>query len=113
MNLPIRISRRAEADLTHQYRWYLDNAGLALAEQFLVAFDATMGRLSEHPGLGRTRRFRAPELAVIRSFPVQARFGVHLVFYRMIDDGLEVERVLHGARDLPRGLLEPSEDGPV
>jgi plasmid stabilization system protein ParE len=28
MSVRVRIAGRAEADLTHQYRWYLDNAGV-------------------------------------------------------------------------------------
>ena len=28
------------------------------------------------------------------------------VLYRAIDDGIEVARVLHGARDVPRALSE-------
>ena len=32
----------------------------------------------------------------VRSFPV----GNYLVLYRIIPDGIEVARVLHGARDL-------------
>ena len=56
------ISGRAEADLTHQYRWYLDNAGEPVAERFLAAFDATVERLAQIPELGRRRRFRDPEL---------------------------------------------------
>ena len=31
-----------------------------------------------------------------RSFPL----GNHLIFYRPIDDGIELVRVLHGARDI-------------
>ena len=110
MSLPVSLSGRAEADLTHQYRWYLDNAGVAVAERFLAAFDATVARLAEHPSLGRSRRFRAPELAGIHSIPVSERFGVHLVFYRTGGATLEVERVIHGARDLPRRLLEQPEE---
>lgn len=61
------ISGRAEADLTHQYRWYLDNAGESVAERFLAAFDATVERLRQLPELGRRRRFHDPELAGLRS----------------------------------------------
>jgi len=53
------ISGRAEADLTHQYRWYLDNAGEPVAERFLAEFDATVARLARFPELGRRRCFRA------------------------------------------------------
>ena len=110
MNLRVSISGRAEADLTHQYRWYLDNATVQVAERFLAAFDATTVKLTRQPGFGRRLRFRAPELAGLRSFPVGGRFGVHLVFYRSDGGVLNIERVMHGARDLPRRLLEPPED---
>jgi toxin ParE1/3/4 len=110
MSIRVSTSGRAEADLTHQYRWYIDNASGEVAERFLAAFDATVGRLAEQPGLGRSRRFRAPELAGIRSFPVGGRFGVHLIFYRITGQTLDIERVMHGARDLPRRLLEAPEN---
>jgi plasmid stabilization system protein ParE len=110
MSLSVSISGRAEADLTHQYRWYLDNASAEVAERFLQAFEATVDMLVRQPDLGRVRRFRAPELAGHRSFPVGVRFGVHLVFYRVSEDALSIERVMHGARDLPRRLLEPPQD---
>ena len=109
MNLRVSISARAEADLTHQYRWYLANANLPVAERFLTAFDATTIKLAQHPGLGRRLKFRAPELSGFRSFPVAGRFGVHLVFYRADEGVLCIERVMHGARDLPRRLLESRE----
>ncbi len=109
MNLPVSVSGRAEADLTHQYRWYLDNADMEVAERFLTAFDVTLERLARQPRLGRLRKFRALELAGIRSFPVGGRFGVHLIFYRGSGDALTIERVIHGGRDLPRRLLEPPE----
>ncbi len=108
MSLPVSIAGRAETDLTHQYRWYLDHAGAEVAEQFLAAFDDTAARLAEQPELGKRRRFRARELAGIRSFPAGGRFAVHLIFYRSGASTLSIERVMHGARDLPRRLLEPS-----
>ena len=33
------ISRGAEIDLAHQYRWYSDNADVNVAERYLAAFD--------------------------------------------------------------------------
>src|SRR5437868_2398902 len=52
-------SGRAEADLTHQYRWYLDQDGQEVAERFLNAFDTTIEQLLKMPTIGRLRRFRA------------------------------------------------------
>lgn len=104
------ISGRAEADLTLQYQWYLNNAGREVAERFLTEFDSTVDRLARRPSLGRVRRFRARELTGIRSLPVGGRFGVHLIFYRDMGAFVSIERVVHGARDLPRRLLETPGD---
>lgn len=50
--------------------------------------------LSRHPLASEAR----PALALgLRSSPV----GNYVIFYRPIDDGTEVVRVLHGARDIP------------
>jgi len=107
MILPVSIAGRAEADLTHQYRWYLDHAGASVANRFLMAFDGTVERLSAQPEMGKQRRFRARELSGMRSFAVGRPFEVHLVFYRAGAGVLSIERVMHGARNLPRRLLEP------
>jgi len=49
-------------------------------------------RLAENPGLGQPRSDLANGL---RFFPV----GSYLIFYREASEGIEVIRVLHGARD--------------
>jgi plasmid stabilization system protein ParE len=68
MTLCAGISGRAEADLTHQYRWYVSNAGVEVADRFLTGFDATVGKLVRQPELGRARKFRARELAGVLGF---------------------------------------------
>ena len=105
MSLEISISARAEQDMTLQYRWYLENADEQIAERYLLAVHETIQTVAGKPDLGRPRHFTAPELACIRSIPVRKPFGRHLLFYW---DGniLRIERVMHGARDLPRRLLE-------
>ena len=104
------VSRRAEIDLARQYRWYADNAGVNVAERYLVAFDASVSLLGSHPALGKACRFRSPELAGMRWWSVAAPFSAHLVFYRVMGAEVSVERVMHGARDLPRRLVEAPED---
>lgn len=74
-----------------------DNPAVAL--RFLEAVEATLRLLVEHPELGHARTFERSGLAGLRSFPVKG-FGSHLVFYRPTRQGIEVLRVLHGARDL-------------
>jgi len=43
----------------------------------------------------------------LRSMPLVSPFGKILVFYRRQGDVLEIVRLMHGARDLPRRLKEP------
>ena len=96
-----RITRRprAEADLTDQFVYYLTTGGAELAERFLTAVEAAAERLLETPGIGVKRSFRHPSLQGLRMHPVRG-FERHLVFYRERDDGIEIVRVLHGARDI-------------
>ncbi|MEK7677203.1 MAG: type II toxin-antitoxin system RelE/ParE family toxin [Verrucomicrobiota bacterium] len=68
------------------------------ADQLLETIDEKAKLLAQSPELGRKRSDLAPSL---RSFPV----GNYLIFYRPDPNGIEIIRVLHGARDLP-GLFE-------
>ena len=61
------------------------------------AINRTFEFLAQNPGAGQAR----DELATgLRSFPVN-RYRNYLLFYRPLRDGIQVIRVLHGARDLP------------
>jgi toxin ParE1/3/4 len=87
---------------TPQARLDLIDAALTIAEdnpsaadRFLDAITKTIGRLAKHPMIGRARPELAPDL---RSFPHRQ----YVIFYRRsIPQGVEVVRVLHGARDIP------------
>lgn len=71
------------------------------ARRLLDRIDAQLAVLAERPLLGRAR----PELGVaLRSFALRP----YLILYRPLADGIEVVRVLHGAREL--GPLLDEED---
>lgn len=108
MSLPVSIALRAEQDVTLQYAWYVQNAGLDVAERYLLAVDETIRELAVHPGIGLRRQFKSPELAGIRSVTVARPFDKHLIFYQGGTE-LAIERIMHGARDLPQRLLEEPE----
>jgi toxin ParE1/3/4 len=86
--------------LTSEAREDLDNIWLSIAEEnpptadrFLDTLYEKLLLLARQPLLGQPR----PELRLnLRSFPV----GHYVIFYRPIDEGIEVARVLHGARDV-------------
>ena len=64
------------------------------ADRWLNSIDKKCKMLAQMPDLGRRRSDLAPEL---RGLPV----GSYVIFYRPIPDGIQIIRVLHGARDIP------------
>jgi toxin ParE1/3/4 len=96
-----------EADFRRQVDWYRDEAGPDVAERFVNAVETTLRILAREPGLGRLRFANLPTLTGIRSARVQRPFHRLLVFYRYDAKSLFAERLIHGARDLPRRLQEP------
>jgi toxin ParE1/3/4 len=107
MKLSLHRADEFNADFDQQHRWYLEEAGEELAEHFLKAVESTLQSLSTQPDLGRRRKFRHPALAGVRSFRVKPPFQNLLIFYRHTATELSAERLMHGARDLPRRLVEP------
>ncbi|HEX5218211.1 MAG TPA: type II toxin-antitoxin system RelE/ParE family toxin [Verrucomicrobiae bacterium] len=107
MKLPLHRAGDFNADFDQQFRWYLKQAGEELAERFLEAVLITLRSLAKQPDLGRSRKFRHPSLRNLRSFRVNPPFDKILIFYRVRNDTLEAWRLMHGARDLPRRLVEP------
>jgi toxin ParE1/3/4 len=101
------IHRRSKArqDLVEIFRYHTREAGLHVAQRFFAQAEATFTRLAGMPGLGTPYGHPHPALAEVRFFPV-ARFRKYIVFYRVVADGIEIVRVLHGARDIAGILAE-------
>ena len=78
---------------------FLDTRSPAVADRFARSVALTLESLTEMPGKGSLKQFRGRHLAGIRSWPV-AGFKKYLVFYRVVDAGIEVIAILHGARRL-------------
>jgi toxin ParE1/3/4 len=86
------VRPRALADLAEIWAFIADDSP-DQADAFVDLVDSKFQALSRRPGLGRRR----PELSSdIRSFAV----GRYVVFYLPLYRGIEVVRVLHGARDM-------------
>ena len=81
------------------YAEHISRDSLDAALRFLDAAESTFKFLAENREVGQLCRFPQPELAGLRVWPIE-RFGNYLVFYQPTDDGVEVWRVLHGARDI-------------
>ncbi len=77
------------------------------ATRVVEAAYETFHKLAANPGLGRARKFRNSRLMGIRSFRVTG-FDSYLIFYRSVQDGIQVHHVYHGARNLESLLGEAS-----
>ena len=106
MNFSVNRSAEFRADLKEQAGWYVEQGGFGLAERYLTAVTETLLGLARHPFSGHPRRFRAPELQSLRSVVVVRPFNIHVVFYRVEGETVQIVRVMHGARDLPRRLRQ-------
>jgi toxin ParE1/3/4 len=62
------------------------------------------------PGMGRRYESSHPRLAAVRVWPVKG-FRNHLIFYRPIENGIEVVHLFHGARDLDAALTAAIQEG--
>lgn len=107
MRLELQQGEVFREDFALRARWYVREAGGAVAFRYQKAVDATLELLCVQPGLGRKRRFRHSSLQGLHSFPVQKPFNRLLIFYRVSGNVLHAVRLMHGARDLPRRLSEP------
>jgi toxin ParE1/3/4 len=86
-------SSRAEIDLVKIWRFIAKNDPAA-ADRQLDQIDAACKMLAANPHGGPRREDLA---SGVRFYPV----GNYLVFYRMVEDGITVARIIHGARDYP------------
>ncbi len=96
------ISRDAETDLILIWVYHAEKSERA-AQRIRNEIASRYDLLLEHPRMGRSRE---EVRAGFRSFPV----GNYVIFYRELEDGIEIVRVLHGAQDVS-GVF-PSEEEP-
>jgi toxin ParE1/3/4 len=67
----------------------------------LRAAEETFLELARMPGMGVITSFSGSEDRDLRRWRIRG-FENFLIFYRPIEDGIEVIRVLHGAREIER-----------
>jgi toxin ParE1/3/4 len=96
------FSERAERDLLEIGDFIARDNPIAAA-QFVALLERRCSLLALHPLAGRTRD------ELIKGLRSLA-YGRYVIFYRAIEDGAEIVRVLHGARDLRRVLRRGSSE---
>lgn len=94
----ILIRPKAAVDVEN-CSFYLLERSLDAAIRFADAVSSAFEQLACMPGMGGLREFPNPEYANVRSWPITG-FENYLIFYVPIPDGIEVIRVIHGARNI-------------
>jgi len=90
-----RITDEARADLDAIWLYVAERGGIESADRLIDAIIERFPHLAATPGMGIAREDFAPGLC---SFPV----GDYLIFYRRASGRVDIVRVLHSSRDLPR-----------
>jgi toxin ParE1/3/4 len=80
---------------------FLDQRSLQVAIRFTFKASETFDKLLSMPGLGSLLEIPNPALLGVRAWPIRG-FKNYIVFYRARDYGIEILRVLHGARDIEK-----------
>lgn len=88
-----RLARLADTDLDRIWS-YIARDNVSAADRQLAKLLKKFQALAIHPDLGECR----PELASgdYRSFSA----GSYVIYYRKVDDEIEIARVIHGSRDI-------------
>lgn len=89
----VQRTKPADADLLEIWA-YIAESSIESADKVLHGIAQKCWNCAEMPGMGRRRDELAPGLQSV----VYERY---VIFYLAIEDGIQLVRVLHGARDLP------------
>jgi len=92
-----RILKQAETDLD-AHATYIAQDDLGAAIKLYDLAKQTYEMLSELPNIGIIHRTNKTELMGIRYMPIK-QFSHYLVFYRSIDNRVDIIRVLHARTD--------------
>jgi toxin ParE1/3/4 len=85
---------------------YIAKGSREAAARFFQSLEASLQKLATMPELGEQQRFERKELADLRVWQVQG-FENYLIFYRPVEHGIEVIRILHAARDIAAIFDDP------
>ncbi|MEC4804065.1 MAG: type II toxin-antitoxin system RelE/ParE family toxin [Jaaginema sp. PMC 1079.18] len=97
----IIIKPLAESDLVKIWQFIAEQNPEG-ADRILDQIDRQISRLAAMPSMGKQQE---KILSGLRSFPVKN----YVIFYFLIRDGVEIVRVLHGARDVETIFEEMDE----
>jgi len=100
MRKQIRRTKQLRRDIIDIYRYIYERNPRA-AENVLDAIERSIKSLLDTPGIGRIWDSPDPRLQAMR-IAIVTPYRNYLIFYRPSAHGVEVYRLIHGARELGR-----------
>jgi toxin ParE1/3/4 len=92
----------AERDIAEVVEHYLGEGAPAAARAFVDELEGALDHLARHPELGSPRYGQELNLPGLRHVVLPKQ--PYVLFYALVEDRLEVWRVLHQRRDIPDWL---------
>jgi toxin ParE1/3/4 len=102
MSRSVQKRPQAQRDLIECYE-HIGQDRPSAADRFLMQAQRAFEQIARMPGIGSRWQSPLKALEKIRFWPIP-KFRNFIVFYREIPDGVEILRVLHGARDIENAL---------
>ncbi|MBL7649416.1 MAG: type II toxin-antitoxin system RelE/ParE family toxin [Candidatus Hydrogenedentes bacterium] len=94
----VRYTFLAETDLEDIW-FYIARDDRRAADRAVIAIDAECVRFSDVPDAGRARQDIGEGVRHVA-------WGRYVIYYRRIEGGIQVLRILHSARDITTDLFE-------
>jgi len=98
MSVNVVVRPRARIDIV-ELAAYIGKDSVAAANRLMDACETTFDFLAKMPKMGANYPTKNPPLASLRAFRIKG-FPNHVAFYLEREDGIEIVRVVHGARDI-------------
>lgn len=93
------LTNAAKADLKDIGRYTQREWGHAQRDKYLAMLDDCFHSIAAQPLKGQ-------DCSYIREGYRKQRAASHVIFYRQVDTGVEIVRILHGSMDIERRLLD-------
>lgn len=91
------LSPRAKLDIGQIWDYTLSQWGVEQAEKYLRELWYMMKHAADNP-------IKCADIGDVRRGYRKSRSGSHVVFFKVIDDGIDVVRILHQRMDFDRHL---------
>jgi toxin ParE1/3/4 len=96
---------RVADDLTEHFA-FIARDKVAPAQRLLEVAQESFELLAEQPSIGLPWNSKRPHLHGIHFYPMPSPYRSYIVFYRVLEERIEIVAVLHGARDLENAMRD-------